>query len=240
MVARSFQNFILVSDPYKENGRMYVSVKNPVNNKVRKVRWYTEDEYRKAFPTQAIPAETNLMTHQDLALGFHKGYIHLFKGEYTEDNKEWFEMNKEICYNVIFGWFLPSNQELPEGMPEGFELVKLEWDKVSNGADELGPKSKVEEVVAEILYPPSSSKHVGEVGQRLDLTLTCYDKKVKETDYGIQNTHFFKDENENIFAWATTAKSLEVGQTYPLRGTIKGHTSFRNIKTTWLTRCTLT
>ena len=49
----------------------------------------------------------------------------------------------------------------------------------------------------------------------------------------------FEDEAGNIFGWATTAKSLEVGETYTLRGTIKSHDSFRNIKTTWLTRCNL-
>lgn len=241
MVAKSFENFIKVSEPYKENGRMYISVQNPVTNKVRKVRWYAEEEFRRAFP-DAKPAEKNddgLFKNQHIALGFDKGYIHLLKCEMTEEIEEWCKLNKEICYNVYFGWFLPSRYELPEGKPEEVELVKLDWDLVSNGGTALGPKDKVEEVVSSLLYPPSTSEYIGTIGERLDLVLTVVDKKVKETTYGIQNTHIFADEAGNTLGWATTAKSLEVGQTYKMRGTIKAHTSFRNIKTTWLTRCTL-
>ena len=241
VVAPSFQNFIKVSEPYKENGRMYISVQNPVTNKVRKVRWYSEDEYRRAYPSQPAPTakDGGLMANQNIALGFKEGYVHLFKGDINEDNVEWFQLNKEVCFNVFFGWFLPSTEQCPEGIPEGIEMVKLEWDAISNGADRLGPEAKVKEVVAGLLYPPSASEYCGEIGQRLELTLTVKDKKVKETDYGIQNTHIFEDEVGNIFGWATTAKSLEVGETYTLRGTVKSHDSFRNIKTTWLTRCTI-
>lgn len=240
MVAPSFSNFIKVSEPYKENGRMYISVQNPTNNKVRKVRWYTEAEFRKAYPTQTIPAETtNLLKNQHNALGFQKGYIHLFKGEITEEVEDWFRLNKEIYFNTLFGWFLPSHEELPEGMPEGIEMVKLDWDLVANGSEKLAPKSKVEAVVAELLYPPSTSEHLGKIGERLELTLTVTNKKAKENDYGLQTIHFFKDENDNVLAWSTAAKSLEVGKTYVIRGTVKGYTTFRNIKTTWLTRCSV-
>ena len=240
MVARSFQSFIQVSEPYKENGRMYVSVQNPVNNKVRKVRWYTEDEYRRAFPTAEVPVEQSLMKNQNIALGFKEGYIHIFKGDFSvEENVEWFKLNKELCYNTIFGWFLPSTETLPEGMPEGFEMIKVLWDDVSNGGDQLAPRAKVEEHIANLLYPPSNSEWVAEIGQRIEITVTVVSKSVKESDYGLQNTHIFEDAEGNVLGWSTSAKSLEIGKTYTLRGTVKNLATFRNTKTTWLTRCTI-
>ena len=238
MVAPSFQNLMIVSDPYKENGRAYVSVKNPATNKVRKVRWYTEDEFRRAFPAAKVETENKIgMQKQNIALGFHKGYVHLFKGEFTEDNLDWFKLNKEICYNVVFGWFLPSNYELPKGMPEGFELVKLDWDRIAATPETMVAPDKAKEVVNELLYPASPSQYQGEIGSSITARLTVYNRTSKDTIYGLQHTHFFKDADDNVYAWSTTAKCLTIGQTYDVRGQVKAHTSYKNIKTTWLTRC---
>ena len=47
MVAKSYQQCELIGDPFTENGRQYIYIKR--NGKERKVRWYTEAEFEKAF-----------------------------------------------------------------------------------------------------------------------------------------------------------------------------------------------
>ena len=235
MVAKSFQSMSIVSDPYKENGRMYVSVKNEATGKVRKVRWYTEAEYKKLYPEEVIPAKSTF--NYKGALGFKEGYITIFKGELTEDNDDWFRVNKELRYHRVWGWYLPSTEKMPEDMPTEFEPVTLKWEDVSE--DGVQPKSdaKLKEAIEPLIFPPSSSEYVAEIGQRIETKLTVTSKKTKEGDYGFQNIHFFEDSAGNVLAWSTSAKSLEVGETYLIRGTVKGYTTFRNVKTTWLTRC---
>lgn len=234
MVAKSFQSMTQVSDPYKEGGRMYVSVKNEATGKVRKVRWYTEAEYERMYPGEkAVIKKFNYKN----ALGFKEGYITIFKGELTDENDFWFRVNKELRYHRIWGWYLPSTEEMPEDMPEEFEPITLKWEDVSEDGENPKSEVKLKETIEPLLYPPSPSEYVAEIGERIDLTLTVTSKKTKENDYGLQVIHFFEDENKNVLAWSTAAKSLEVGKTYTIRGTVKGYTTFRNVKTTWLTRC---
>ena len=77
MVAKSFQKMEVISEPYNENGRAYVIVKNKDTGKTRAVRWYTESEYAKLYPEETVSAAKGtpgLKTHKE-ALGFDKAIL---------------------------------------------------------------------------------------------------------------------------------------------------------------------
>ena len=58
MVAKSFQNMEMLTEPFEENGRMYIKVRNPKTGTERKVRWYTEKEYNKMYPDSVVSQKT--------------------------------------------------------------------------------------------------------------------------------------------------------------------------------------
>lgn len=82
------------------------------------------------------------------------------------------------------------------------------------------------------------SQHIGTVGERLEVTLTCKSTRSIETAYGLSTLYTFDDGAGNTFKWfATGSPDIEVGGTYAIRGTVKKHDEFRGAKQTLLTRC---
>lgn len=239
MVARSFQNMTIVSEIYKESGREYVTVKNEATGKTRKVRWYSEAEYARMYPNEKISDTSDTMRNQKKALGFEKGYITIFKGN-TIDELSWFHQYEELRYHKIWGWYLPSTCEMPADMPKELTLIRLNWEVVSADGIKTNSETKLREVVDPLLYDPSPSKFIGEVGERIKFSATVIDKKTTENDYGFQNIHFFEDTNKNIYVWSTSAKNLDIGTSYDIVGTVKAHSTYKNCKQTWLTRCFVT
>lgn len=234
MVAKSYQMLPLVSEPYLLSGKMYVKVQG--KNGIKQVRWYTDKEYAKMYPEAKETAATGLKPQKDV-LGFSKGYITIFKGN-IEPYEDWFR--NSICrYAKWWGWYLPSEMTMPK-LPSGLTAVKLEWSKVSD--DDLTVsknETKIKNIVEALLYdlPTSSSEYIGNIGERLDLTLELIDITPIPSQYGQTYIYNFVDENQNAFVWKTGAKTLDKNKKYSLRGTIKEHKTEKNIKTTILTRC---
>ena len=232
LVAKSYQNLPQITDIYTVNGRNYVKVMTKSGPK--QVRAYSEKEYEKYNPEVKIikPAKSR----RDV-LGFgEQGFIWLFKGE-TYENISWFH-DSPCRYARTWGWYLPSNVEMPDPLPANITPVKLEWDEVSF-EDQLISEDQIKAVADAKLFDPSPSKHVGKIGDRLDLMLTC-DKAVQsQSIYGISTFHVFHDQHDNIFTWSTTSKCLEEGETYHIKGTVKGHDTYRNAAQTALTRCSI-
>lgn len=235
MVAPSFQKYPTYGDPYEKNGREYICIVYPDGHH-REVRWYPEPQtnlkpsasrvpYKKIHPTKDV-------------LGFSKGYIYLVKGE-TYSFKEWLGENG-ATYRTFWGWAFPSDiEELPQ-LPAGLSVVKLLWEKVAYvDEDELKSQSAIDEVVAELLYDASPSKWQGEIGERIDRILTVTKIVPIEGYYGNSTMHIFSDSEENVYVWTTAAKTLEVGKTYVIRGSVKEHKMFKNVPQTILTRCAI-
>ena len=101
----------------------------------------------------------------------------------------------------------------------------------------MKPEKEIKKYVDTLIYEPGKSEYVGNIGDRLDLVLTCVKTIPVEGYYGINTIHTFQDEDENVFVWSTSAKVLSEGTTYAVRGTVKGHDLFRNTRQTILTRC---
>ena len=232
LVAKSYQNLPQITDIYTVNGRNYVKVMTKSGPK--QVRAYSEKEYEKYNPEVKIikPAKSR----RDV-LGFgEQGFIWLFKGE-TYENISWFH-DSPCRYARTWGWYLPSDIPMPEPLPANITPVKLEWDEVSF-EDQLISEDQIKAVADAKLFDPSPSKHVGKIGDRLDLMLTC-DKAVQsQSIYGISTFHVFHDQHDNIFTWSTTSKCLEEGETYHIKGTVKGHDTYRNAAETALTWCSI-
>ena len=233
LVAKSYENLEQLTDIYTVNGRNYVKVMT--KNGPKQVRAYSEAEYRKYNPEVKIihPAKSRRNT-----LGFGEaGYITLFKGD-TYPLLDWFH-NSPCRYARTWGWYLPSTEEMPDPLPAGLTPVKLYWDEVSF-EDQLISEDQITAIANEKLYDAGISKHVGKVGDRLDLVLTCEKAIQTQSIYGLSTFHIFvEEETGNIFTWSTTAKCLEEGQTYHVKGTVKGHDVYKNQAQTALTRCSV-
>jgi hypothetical protein len=82
------------------------------------------------------------------------------------------------------------------------------------------------------------SQYVGEVKQKKVFQLTFKKCFSTCTQYGVMHTCLFEDASSNVFVWQTSTRAdFTEGASYALQGTIKGHSEFRNVKQTMLTRC---
>lgn len=252
MVAKSFQNMKILCEPYEKNKKMYVRVLNEKTQKEREVRYYTEKEYIKLYGSlpegkedkntagayNSAPkdhAKDPYWKPQKDVLGFTNGYITIFKGN-TYAYKEYLK-SIGCTYRKLWGWGLSSDMKLPEDFPTDLIPVKLYWNKIGNEEGSLYADSTVKEEVDKLIYDPGVSDWQGAIGERLDLYVTIV-KALEIGDFG-DILHIMKDSDENEYVWKTSARRLEETKTYHLRGTVKEHKTFRNIKQTILTRCIL-
>lgn len=224
-VAPSFQNLKLIGEPFEENKKEYIYVEYADGHQ-RKVRWYPES-FKKIRPTKDV-------------LGFQQGYINLVKGD-TYPYTEWLR-ESDAVYRTCWGWAFETGANIPERLPEGLSLVELPWDRVADvEKDELKSKPEIDKVLNELLYDPGTSEWQGQIGERIDRTLTVVRTIELESGYyGASTLHLFTDEAGNEYCWTTAAKKLEAGRTYKVRGSIKNLQTYHNKKQTVLTRCKIT
>lgn len=245
MVAPSYKSLQQIGDPFKENGKSYVKVLGK-NGKERKVRWYSEAEYAKAFPTAGEKSITTINTpiqetptYMKDALGFTDGFIYIVAGD-TSPYEEWFNA-AATRYARPFGWYIPSGIEFDlNTLPYGTEAKLLRWEQITDTKGNLYAESALKSIVEELVLPPAIGSFVGSVGDRLLLDVVV--EKVialPANQWGSNSFHIFKDKDGNIYTWNTGSKTLEEGRAYKLRGTVKAHERYENTNQTALTRCTI-
>lgn len=234
MVAKSFQSMKQLCEPFMENGRMYVNVKNEKTGSVRKVRWYTEAEYAKMYGEKVESTPSGFKCQKKI-LGFEKGYITIFKGD-IDANLEWFQ--RSIArYCRWWGWYIVSTEEIPFDLPCGLEPIKLEWEQVGEPEGMLKPSDVIKPIIDSLLYDRTLSTFQGAVGERLNLEVTIVAVHKGENNYGTYTVHYMEDACGNRYMWKTNTKSWEIGEKKHIRGTVKEHKTFRNVDTTILQRC---
>jgi hypothetical protein len=237
-VAKSFQTFEQLCEPYLSSGRMYTQVKNPKTGTVRTVRWYDEKEYAKLYPEEAkiVKTEKNVKSQKEV-LGFTKGYITIFKGK-IDDNLMFLEDSVVFRYTRFWGWYIISTEKIP-ALPEGLTPIRLDWELVGNPNGSLKSENEIAAAIENLLYNNnSSSRFIGSPGERLDLQITVIDSYVSSTDkFGQNTTHIMQDKNQNVYVWITAAKSWDKGSIKHIRGTVKEHKNSKGVKQTILTRC---
>ncbi len=232
-VAKSYQNLTIVGEPYSVSGKMYVVVKNETTNMTRQVRWYSDAEYAKMYgesPKAKEPVKT-----QKEALGFTEGYITIFKGN-TYQHLEWFR-ESVAKYNKLFGWYISSYYGIPVDLPLDLTPIRIDWHKVGDENGTLNPDHAVKEYLETLLYEPSISEYIGTLGQRLELIVTIKRVYTSSNYYGAYSIITMEDEAGNELVWSTSPRDWKEGETKKIRGTVKDHKIYRNIKQTLLTRC---
>ena len=235
LVAKSYEGLPFVSEPYVLNGREYIKVRMK-NGIIKQVRSYSESEYKKYNPPVKViqPAKSRRDT-----LGFgEKGFIWLFKGktpDATYSNLDWFR-DSPCRYARIWGWYLPSDIEMPDPIPVDVEPVKLEWADVSL-EDQLISDDQIVKVVEGLLYDAGTSEYVGNIGDRVEFDCTCTRASITQGAYGLSYFYVFTSDDGNVYTWGTSAKSLDEGVRYHVKGTVKDHNTFRNNKQTVLKNC---
>lgn len=236
-VAKSFQSFEMLTEPYIISGKKYIKVRNPKTGTERQVRWYSDAEFAKLYPEMKpmVQAQYAFYKPQKEVLGFTNGYITIFKGD-TYAHIDWFR-ESIARYARWWGWYIISTEKIPDDLPNGIEPIQLPWEVVGNDDGKLKPESVVEKAVEELLYDAGTSEFVGEVGERIELTLTVISAIKIENNYGHSTMHIMEDDCGNVYVWTTAAKSWSEGSVKTIRGTIKNHRTYKNTKQTVLTRC---
>lgn len=106
MVAKSFQSFEKLSEPYEKNGKMYISLRNPATGTVREARWYPDP----------------IVVDYKQALGFSEGPIYLpTSGTETEHIED-----RNLRFATSIGWYYPST--IPSTL-HLFSTTPLSWEK---------------------------------------------------------------------------------------------------------------
>lgn len=230
-VAKSYKDLPRLCEPFEANGKMYVKVQTKSGSE-KLIRWYTEQEYKRMYPDEII--ENKRVRSVKDVLGFEKGYITIFKGN-TYENLEYFR-SSSARYNKFWGWYFISTDEVPSDLPTNIEPIQLKWEDVSDG-ENLIPEKELKMVIESLIYDPTDSEFIGTIGQRIEDYLTITKVIPFENYYGHSYMHIMVDKNSNEFVWTTATKNLTIGETYQIRGTIKGHKIYRNSKQTILSHC---
>ena len=216
-VAKSYEKLERVGDPFNERGRMYVNVVTPKG--IKKVRWYSDVEYRRMYPDAP---ERNIMDfNAKHAFGFEEtGYITLYKGQNVEGWAN--EDRTNIRYNLTFGYYTPGRLELPV-IKEGIEPVQLKWEQVMDHDDRMRPHEEVQKIVASLVSEECKSRYQGAVNEWLQKKVTVREKKSNETHFGTKHTYYLEDSEGNIYIWETGAKDYSCDQTVSLKMKVKEH-----------------
>lgn len=143
-------------------------------------------------------------------------------------------------YSPLLGWHGGNQIEIPVG----YTYVTFTFDEIYVWEEDnsiAAFKENVEYFVKKRIrsfLPKSNSEYVGEIGERLvDITAILKSKKGFYGAFGWTNLYSFES-NENILVWFTQKElNIEEGQPVLLRGTVKKHEEYREVKTTTLTRC---
>ena len=146
MVAKSYQAYEILTEPYIKNGRKYVDIN--YKNKTKTVRWYSDAEYAKLYPAATAPVAPTVDLRN--ILGFQKGYIAIFKG-HVEEYEEYFNTSP-MRYHKLWGWYLVSTDELPQDIPSDIFPQILSWESIGNTDGSLKPEAEVRKAVDSILY----------------------------------------------------------------------------------------
>lgn len=238
MVAKSYQNYKILCEPFIENGRSYVYVETKSNPK-KQVRWYDEKEYGKMYGTAPASTQTVVAKQRSFGpvkevLGFGKGHIYIFTNV-LEEYEDFFRRSP-ARYHRLFGWYIFEASEMPT-LPTGVEAKPLYWKDVGGEDGYLLTDNEVKQAVDAILYPPSNSKFQGKLDDRIQRSITILAAKHIEGQYGTSIFYLMEDADGNRYTWTTSSREWAVGTKLTIKGTVKGHAKARNEERTVLTRC---
>lgn len=115
--AKSYQSLKTIGDIYEKNKRKYIKVLTKTGIE-KEVRWYSDAEYARMYP------ETRkIFKSQKEVLGFEKGYITLLRSS----DEDWLRFSPARLTRW-WGWYIPSNEDLPRDLPKDIITKILTWE----------------------------------------------------------------------------------------------------------------
>lgn len=112
----------------------------------------------------------------------------------------------------------------------------LPWNGMGLACSMLSAYSRTMEQAREAAKRPES-QHVGQIGDRMDLTVTVHRVIVVEGNYGTTGIHKMTDQAGNELVWfATSGSWLEEGSSYVIKATVKAHDEYQGRKQTVVNR----
>lgn len=223
-VAKSYENCDCKGEPFKENGKWYILILN--KGKEKKVRWYTDAEYAKMYPTAkgGLVSKDIMMTFNARhAFGFDEpGYITLYRGDVNKV-EEWAHQTWPplAWYNETFGFFTPS-KIVPMTKPEDTELVRLTWDEVKQDDIHMKSHEEVKRYVDNLLIRTDTSRNNNwEVNEWIEKEVCIKTKETIESSFGKKYTYNMRDSANNTFVWTTGARDFNLEDKIALKMKVK-------------------
>lgn len=136
-----------VREPFQENGKWYgyVTLKSNPN---KKIRLYEKPQAKAA--TAVIKDSWNARK----GFGFgEKGYIIIFAN--AANYEVFFEKYEYARFCVYWGWYIVSDEPLPESLPGKVCAVNLPWEWVGNENNTLKSKEEVFKAVQRAIKDPA-------------------------------------------------------------------------------------
>lgn len=224
-VARSYENYEIKGEAFKESGKWYVNVITPKG--IKKVRWYSDAERAAQDRKAGITQEKDIMNFNARhAFGFDEaGYITIYKGN-EDEVRDWARATwpPKAWYNLTFGFFTPSKMEV-SGLPNTIKPIKLTWDEVKDGETKMKPHDVVRPYVASLKQDGSNqvSTFQGEIGKWIERDLVVCGKSTIHSSYGDKYAYTFMDASKNVYEWVTATKDYEINSCVSLKMKVKDH-----------------
>lgn len=136
-------------------------------------------------------------------------------------------------YNEYVGWYFSEAHE-------EFKTVELTAEECleENAWYGLDWRGNVIREILKAKLPADPSKHIGQVGDKVDLEAAFVRTRWYDTKFGTTWVHVFKDEAGNVLVWKTSRSvDLDPGDKVRIKGAIKELDEYDGVKQTILTRC---
>ena len=88
---------------------------------------------------------------------------------------------------------------------------------------------------ANLSLPSRSTEHAAGYDFHSLFDFVLKPGEIRKIPTGIKAS--FNDEDKNVFVWTTASRTLQVGEQYTVKGTVKEHKMYKHTKQTILTRC---
>lgn len=230
-VAERYKKYETVGSPYQDCGRDYIKIKYPCCDNPNCGKCQGEGFYLKVVRWHYDGIHFNGKNGFGF---FEKEYITLFKG--PQDIQDEYFSEKRVGWawqNTIFGWFLPSNKEIPFDLPESLTPVKLTWKEITNEYGELYNYDSIREYVRNLLQGEKQEikpqQGLFSVGNTIEGLLTVLQIDEEKDGYNTKLKILLEDDKENKFVWRTATKlPPEVGEKILYRFTISGYEQLEN------------
>lgn len=173
----------------------------------------------------------------------------------SEDGKAWLVIKKQPTeelkangcrWNPVLGWHYSSEHEgcLMVSIEQfGWENNVGEWNYEDESAE------KIQELRNKETTKDSKSEYVGAKGEKVEVAVALKRIGKYETHYGFRNTTVWvytsEDGDGNVLVWKTSSypawlDDAVAGNTYSIKGTVKGHNEYKGVKQTEIIRCKVT